>query len=169
MLKLSRPVRPCHIVIRKRKIHVWFFLMETREKAISNVYHVVLTITIPTATTARRLQGTMRGKYEMDGSAEGMWHCFIHGIPFVAARYWVSRKRILWTSAGLRNFNPLHHIATCTCITSAFNVKQAYLVLLHTPRTIAQLLKLKLYITCVCYVLLRRQAIYTIWSVFCLA
>jgi hypothetical protein len=37
------------------------------------------------------------------GSAEGMSHCFIHGIPFVAAGYCVSRYRVLWSRAGLRN------------------------------------------------------------------
>jgi len=35
----------------------------------------------------------------------------------------VSRYRLLWSRAGLRNFNPLHRIATYTCITPAFNIK----------------------------------------------
>lgn len=123
MLKLSQPIRPCPIIIRKREICVWFSCTGNTPKAfdISRGYHVVLAINIPTATTVGGPQGNMR-KYAGVGRAEGMWHCRIHGIPFVAAGCFVSRYRVLWSRAGLRNCNPLHHITTYTCITLAFNI-----------------------------------------------
>jgi len=43
-----------------------------------------------------------------------------------------------------------------------------YMVLLHTPQNIVELLGLKLCVACVCCLPLRRQVIHTIVSVFCL-
>jgi len=128
MLTLSQPIRPCPIIVRKREIRVWFSSTGNTPKAFDfiNCYHVVLIINIPTATTAGELRGNMH-KYAGVGSAEGMWHCCSHGIPFVTAGCCVSRYRVLWSPAGLRNFNPLHHIATYTCITLAFDFKRCIL------------------------------------------
>jgi len=117
-------------------MYVWFSSNGNTPKAcdISSGYHVVLTINIPTAATARQMRGNM-GKYAGEGSAEGMWRCFIHGIPFVASGYCVSRYRLLWSRAGLRNFNPLHHIATYTCTTLAFNIRHSiYGPVAHTTK-----------------------------------
>jgi len=165
MLKLSQSISSCPIIIRKREIRVWFSCTGNTPKAfdISSGYHVVLTINIPTATTAICVSmpewGTPGG---CDIAVSMTFRLWSQDALFWGTEY----CEVVQGYVILTLYTTLLHIHASHLLLTLHNV---HLVLLHTPQKIVELLWFKLCIICVCCIPLISQVIHNIWSVFCLA
>jgi hypothetical protein len=169
MPRLSHPIRPCPVVIRKREIHVRFSSNGNTPKSfdISNGYHVVL----PTFLLQQRLDDCRVISVSMLGKGARRRCGIVLSMAFLLWRQdtvcpGTDYCEVVQGYVILTLYTSLLHIHVSHLL---LRLNTVHLVLLNTPQKFVELLGLKLCIACVCCVPLRSQAIHNIWSVLCSA